>query len=167
MFFFFFFKQKTAYEMRISDWSSDVCSSDLVDKRGDTIDFYLSPTRSAKAAKRFLGKALRGLKHWEKPATLNTDKAPSYGAAITELKREGKLDRETAHRQVKYLNNVIEADPGKRKILIKPVRGFTSISTAYATIKGFEVMRALRTGPARPWCMPRIGRESCRERVWQ
>src|SRR3546814_7469606 len=28
--FFFFFKQKTAYEMRISDWSSDVCSSDLV-----------------------------------------------------------------------------------------------------------------------------------------
>src|SRR3546814_9456617 len=29
MFFLFFFKQKTAYEMRISDWSSDVCSSDL------------------------------------------------------------------------------------------------------------------------------------------
>src|SRR3546814_1518669 len=28
-FFLFFFKQKTAYEMRISDWSSDVCSSDL------------------------------------------------------------------------------------------------------------------------------------------
>src|SRR3546814_2316396 len=27
--FFFFFQQKTAYEMRISDWSSDVCSSDL------------------------------------------------------------------------------------------------------------------------------------------
>src|SRR3546814_1639606 len=32
MFFgFFFFKQKTAYEMRISDWSSDVCSSDLAE----------------------------------------------------------------------------------------------------------------------------------------
>src|SRR3546814_2441959 len=29
--FIFFFKQKTAYEMRISDWSSDVCSSDLLD----------------------------------------------------------------------------------------------------------------------------------------
>src|SRR3546814_10594390 len=29
----FFFKQKTAYEMRISDWSSDVCSSDLMTKR--------------------------------------------------------------------------------------------------------------------------------------
>src|SRR3546814_4736661 len=31
--FFFFFKQKTAYEMRISDWSSDVCSSDLTEKK--------------------------------------------------------------------------------------------------------------------------------------
>src|SRR3546814_9712457 len=31
---FFFFKQKTAYEMRISDWSSDVCSSDLRSPRG-------------------------------------------------------------------------------------------------------------------------------------
>src|SRR3546814_3867479 len=31
MCFFFFFKQKTAYELRISDWSSDVCSSDLVE----------------------------------------------------------------------------------------------------------------------------------------
>src|SRR3546814_19805558 len=31
---FFFFKQKTAYEMRISDWSSDVCSSDLAFERG-------------------------------------------------------------------------------------------------------------------------------------
>src|SRR3546814_8024803 len=30
-FLFFFFKQKTAYEVRISDWSSDVCSSDLAD----------------------------------------------------------------------------------------------------------------------------------------
>src|SRR3546814_7771194 len=31
---FFFFKQKTAYEMRISDWSSDVCSSDLAERLG-------------------------------------------------------------------------------------------------------------------------------------
>src|SRR3546814_11012724 len=36
MCFFFFFKQKTAYEMRISDWSSDVCSSDLTVRRSET-----------------------------------------------------------------------------------------------------------------------------------
>src|SRR3546814_17829262 len=35
MWFVFFFKQKTAYEMRISDWSSDVCSSDLQPDRVD------------------------------------------------------------------------------------------------------------------------------------
>src|SRR3546814_11228683 len=34
---FFFFKQKTAYEMRISDWSSDVCSSDLDEKDAKTL----------------------------------------------------------------------------------------------------------------------------------
>src|SRR3546814_6840796 len=33
---FFFFKQKTAYEMRISDWSSDVCSSDLYESPSST-----------------------------------------------------------------------------------------------------------------------------------
>src|SRR3546814_15113930 len=36
--FFFFFKQKTAYEMRISDWSSDVCSSDLAAPLSRTAD---------------------------------------------------------------------------------------------------------------------------------
>src|SRR3546814_1575623 len=40
----FFFKQKTAYEMRISDWSSDVCSSDL---RGQRLDEMEKLTRDA------------------------------------------------------------------------------------------------------------------------
>src|SRR3546814_2950344 len=43
---FFFFKQKTAYEMRISDWSSDVCSSDLFSSlagvREDITDIVLN-----------------------------------------------------------------------------------------------------------------------------
>src|SRR3546814_11414746 len=37
VFVLFFFKQKTAYEMRISDWSSDVCSSDLPDPDLDAV----------------------------------------------------------------------------------------------------------------------------------
>jgi hypothetical protein len=45
-------------------------------------------------------------------------------------------------------NNIVEADHGKLKQLIRPVRGFKSMKTAYATIKGFEVMRALRKGQA-------------------
>jgi len=43
---------------------------------------------------------------------------------------------------------VVEADHGKLKQLIRPVRGFKTLKTAYATIKGFAVMRALRKGQA-------------------
>jgi IS6 family transposase len=113
-----------------------------LDKHGNTIEFYLSPTRNTAAAKRFLGKALNGLKEWEKPAVINTDKA------LAELKEEGKCPMKMLHRQVKYLNNVIEADHGKLKQLIRPVRGFKTLKTAYATIKGFAVMHALRKGQA-------------------
>ena len=58
-----------------------------VDKEGNTIDFHLSPTRNAKAAKRFLGKAINGFKNWEKPLKINTDKAPSYEKAIAQLEQ--------------------------------------------------------------------------------
>jgi len=119
-----------------------------VDKFGNMIDFYLSPTRNTAVAKRFLGKALAGLKDWEMPTVINTDKAPTYATALTELKKAGKCPEDTVHRQVKYLNSVIEADHGKLKQLIRPVRGFETMKTAYATIKGFEVMRALRKGQA-------------------
>src|SRR3546814_4240256 len=49
---FFFFKQKTAFEMRISDWSSDVCSSDLIDQVlvpggiVSEVDFFHYPSRT-------------------------------------------------------------------------------------------------------------------------
>ena len=81
---------------------------------------------------------------WTKPCVINTDKAGCYSQAIRDLKKEGKCPSETDHRQVKYLNNVVEADHGKLKRLIKPTLGFKSMKTAYATIKGFEAMRALR-----------------------
>jgi len=122
-----------------------------IDKRGHTIDFYLSPTRNTKAAKRFLGKALKGMKSWAHPQTINTDKAPTFGPAIAQLKEEGKCPKDTVHRQVKYLNNRVEADHGKLKRLINPVRGFKSLKTAYATIKGFEVMRMFRKGQMNAW----------------
>jgi IS6 family transposase len=109
-----------------------------LDKHGNTIDFYLSPTRNSKAAKRFLGKAHNGLKAWKKPEIINTDKAPTYGIAISELKAEGKCPEKTVHRQVKYLNNVIEADHGKLKQLIRqsplPVRNNVPILKSVCSI---------------------------------
>ena len=104
-----------------------------VDEEGRTPDFHLSPTRSARAAKRFLGEAIRACKEWEKPLTLTTDKAPTYPLAIAELEREGRCPPHVAHRRAKYLNNVIEADHGQPKRLIRPTLGF-------------EVMRALKKG---------------------
>jgi len=91
-------------------------------------------------------------KDGEKSRTINTDKAAAYTVAISALKAEGQCPADTAHRQVKYLNNLIEADHGKLKRLIKPTLGFKTMKTAYATLKGFEVMRALRKGQATPWC---------------
>ena len=117
-----------------------------MDKHGDTVDFHLSPTRNPKAAKRLLAKALRGLRALERPKVINTDKAPTYGLAIATLMKEGKLGPDTQHRQVQYPNNIVEADHGKLKRLVRPTLGFQSLRTAYVTIKGFEVMRALKKG---------------------
>src|SRR3546814_755116 len=55
--FVFFFKQKTVYEMRISDWSSDVCSSDLLDDKSYAafahVDFNLTDRLTLSAGGRY------------------------------------------------------------------------------------------------------------------
>src|SRR3546814_17609529 len=52
MFVFFVFKQKTAYEMRISDWSSDVCSSDLTSTGRRTNEAFRRPKMGLRLPKR-------------------------------------------------------------------------------------------------------------------
>jgi transposase, IS6 family len=116
-----------------------------IDKHGRLIDFMLSDRRNAKAAYRFLGKALKIVKDWP-PSSITTDKLASYLKAIRRLKRDGKLASDAEHRQSKYLNNIIEADHGALKPVIRRVRGFKTMRTASATIKGFEVMRMIRRG---------------------
>src|SRR3546814_3310835 len=56
----FVFKQKTAYEMRMSDWSSDVCSSDLLPRNGSGLN-VTSPEENPMRTAQFLGLALFGL----------------------------------------------------------------------------------------------------------
>ena len=63
-------------------------------------------------------------------------------------KADGKRLPETRHRQVEYLNNVVEADHVRLEQLNRPVRGFKTLKTVYNTIKGLEMMRALRKGQA-------------------
>ncbi|PKF48877.1 IS6 family transposase [Enterovibrio nigricans] len=119
---------------------------------GETVEFYLSSTRNAKAAQRFLGKALRSIKPYNRPRILNTDKDRAYISAIEALSTDNSP---LQHRRVKYLNNRIESDHGKLKRLINMVRGFQSKRTAYATIKGFEIMRMFRKGQLDIWCYGR------------
>ncbi|OAT16222.1 transposase [Buttiauxella gaviniae ATCC 51604] len=95
-----------------------------------------------------MGKLLNKTKRWQTPWLINTDKAPTYGRVLALLKHEEKCPPDVEHRQIKCRNNVIECDHGKLKRIINATLGFKSIKTAYATIKGIEVMRALRKGQA-------------------
>jgi transposase-like protein len=120
-----------------------------INQEGETIDFYLSPSRNIESAEHFLRKSLKNLKEWQKPKTINTDKDNAYPKAISNLKEKQNLPKSVIHRRVKYLNNRIESDHGKLKRLIKPTLGFKSLETARATIAGFEVMRMFKKGQFR------------------
>ncbi|WP_407261055.1 DDE-type integrase/transposase/recombinase [Klebsiella pneumoniae] len=88
-----------------------ICSR-AVDSRGRTVDFYPPPVVTAKLHTGFWVK-LNNVKKWQIPRFINTDKAPAYGRALL-LKREGRCPSDVEHRQIKYRNNVIECDHGKR-----------------------------------------------------
>ena len=113
---------------------------------GQTLDFYLSPKRNVAAAKRFLAKALRSNASAGYPRVINTDKAPSLARAIAELKSEGICPPTVEHRQVKYLNNILEGDHGRLKRVLGPEGAFKNRTSAYRTLKGMEAMHSLRKG---------------------
>jgi transposase, IS6 family len=116
-----------------------------VDKHGQLSDFMLADRRNTRAAYCFLRKALKTMSDYP-PSSITTAKLASYPKAIRRLRREGHLAHSVEHRTSKYLNNIIEADHGALKRVIRPTRGFQRMKTAYATIKGFEVMRMIRRG---------------------
>jgi transposase-like protein len=80
------------------------------------------------------------------PSSITTNKLASYPKAIRRLQDDGLLSKHVEHRTSKYLNNIIEADHGALKRVIRPTRGFQRMKTARATLKGFEVMRMIRRG---------------------
>ncbi len=116
-----------------------------VDKHGQLIDFMLSDRRNTRAAYRFLRKAIKMMGDYP-PSSLTTDRLASYPKAIRRLQSEGLLSKDVEHRTSKYLNNIIEADHGALKRVIRPTRGFQRMKTASATLRGFEVMRMIRRG---------------------
>src|SRR3546814_7044229 len=95
--FFFFFKQKTAYEMRISDWSSDVCSSDLSCDRASAVGMKREQGRKmshAKAQRREEGRRRRKLtqRHkdvglWQRRRVFTNGRVITYRASSGLQKR--------------------------------------------------------------------------------
>jgi transposase-like protein len=116
-----------------------------IDKHGQLIAFMLSDRRNTNAAYRFLRKAVKAMSTYP-PSSITTDKLASYPRAILRLQSEGLLSKDVKHRTSKYLNNLLEADHGALKRVIRPTRGFQTMKTAAATLKGFEIMRIIRRG---------------------
>ncbi len=141
-----------------------------VDSQGNTLEFLLSPTRDAEAAKRFFVKALHSTAcsvpqtcpveeqvaqptaaadpnpTQSAPRVINVDKNAAYPKAMAELKAAGILPEQVELRQVKYLNNLIEQDHRFIKRLVKPGMGFFSFESAWRTLHGYEVMNMVRKG---------------------
>jgi transposase, IS6 family len=141
-----------------------------VDSQGNTLEFLLSPTRDAEAAKRFFKKALHSYAALaprtevfeEKmalplgsvsrqvskaaPRVINVDKNAAYPKAIADLKVSRILPAAVELRQTKYLNNLVEQDHRFIKRLVKPGMGFFSFETAQRTLQGYEIINMLRKG---------------------
>jgi transposase-like protein len=116
-----------------------------VDSQGNTLEFLLSPTRGAQAAKRFFSKALAA-PHTSTPRVITVDKNAAYPRAFKELKAKGSMPDPCELRQRKYLNNLVEQDHRFIKRLVKLGMGFFSFKTAWRTLQGYEAMNMLRKG---------------------
>jgi transposase-like protein len=116
-----------------------------VDSQKKTLDFWLSPTRDAEAAKHFFVKTLSA-SHTTEPRVMNVEKNAAYPKAFNALKAAGIISASCELRQVKYLNNLIEQDHRFIKRRVKPGLGFASFETAWRTLQGYEIMNMIRKG---------------------
>ena len=116
-----------------------------IDSEGNTIDFYLSRKRDAKATKCFLKKALASC-HATKPHSITADGDKAYPVAIRELKEEKCIPYGIPLRVKKYLNNIIEQDHRFIKKRIRNMLGLKSLRTATKMIAGIEAMHMIKKG---------------------
>ncbi|MED3391455.1 IS6 family transposase [Bacillus thuringiensis] len=116
-----------------------------IDFEGNTIDFYLSRKRDAKAAKCFLKKALASC-HATKPRSITADGDKAYPLAIRERKEEKCIPYGIPLRVKKYVNNIIEQDYRFIKKRIWNMLGLKSLRTATKIIAEIEVMYMIKKG---------------------
>jgi len=108
-----------------------------VDQFGQVIDVLLSEQRDTAAARRFF---TRALSHGSAPAEVTTDKAGPYLRVLDDLVPAA------AHMTEQYSNNRIEADHGRLKARLRPMRGLKRLRTASVIAAGHAFMQNLRRG---------------------
>ena len=109
-----------------------------IDQFGQVIDVFVSPRRDVKAARRFFERAIDTTKR--APVEVITDKAAAYPAMLEEL-LPGAW-----HRTDRSANNHIEADHGRLKARLRPMRGLKQDRSARVIIAGHAFVQNLRRG---------------------
>jgi transposase-like protein len=109
-----------------------------IDQFGQVIDVFVSARRDAKAARRFFEWAIGTTKIT--PAEVVTDHAPVYPIVLEELLPAAW------HRTDRYANNAVEADHGRLKARLRPMRGLKQDHSARLVIAGHAFVQNLRRG---------------------
>jgi transposase, IS6 family len=109
-----------------------------VGQHGQVIDVLVSARRDGEAARRFFQRALSTLK--VTPTEVVTDAAPVYPRVLDELVPAAW------HHVERYANNRIEADHGRLKHRLRPMRGLRTDRTAAVIITGLAFVQNLRRG---------------------
>jgi transposase, IS6 family len=109
-----------------------------IDQFGQLIDVFVSARRDTKAAQRFFERAIKATK--VTPTEVITDQAPVYPVVLEELLPAAW------HRTERYANNHIEADHGRLKSRLRPMRGLKQDRSARVIIAGHALVQNIRRG---------------------
>ena len=109
-----------------------------IDQFGQVIDVFVSARRDAKAARRFFERAVGATKLT--PVEVVTDQASAYPAVLEELLPAAW------HRTDQYANNRVEADHGRLKARLRPMRGLKQDRSARVIIAGHALVQNVRRG---------------------
>jgi IS6 family transposase len=108
-----------------------------IDQHGQVIDVLVSERRDARAARAFFARALRS---GPAPVEVTTDRAPVYPRVIDELVPAAR------HVLEQYSNNTVEADHGRLKARLRPMRGLKTIRSLRTIAAGHAFVQNLRRG---------------------
>ena len=114
-----------------------VCLYRAIDQYGQVIDVLVSEKRDFPATRRFF---TRALEHRPLPTEVTTDRAPAYPRVLDELLPTA------CHIVGRYANNPIEADHGRLKAWLRPMRGLKQLRTARVISTGHAFIQNLRRG---------------------